>query len=185
MRIRYNLYIPVNIRFLLCVMLVLLLWVGMALLDDYEENVKVVFYALFSFWSVWFVYEAMQNRTVKISSITLDSAGIIVTAQNQTYTFSFAEIEIDEIFLGCIKTVNIANRFYLNSIYIHTKDFIEIEKRVWKYRDINSSTLQHKLLLFVSITVLIIVLSEIFHIGFDAVLYSLIGIYLLYQAGKK
>jgi len=184
MKIRYNPIIPINYSFLLCIGLILILsmWLEVYLLS--EANLIVAIFVLLTFWVTWFVHDAIQNKTMHITDIMIEESRFIIITSSEKYTFSLDDVSIEGI--GCIKNLNIANTFYISSGYINVKDLNYLERRLTKKKiSLKDLSIKFQILLFITIIMIIIISSNILNIGFDSMLYSIIGIYLAYQILKK
>ncbi len=186
MHIRYNPIVPINYRFLFCIVLIFILSIWMEVYMFHESSLKIPLYSLFSFWFIWFTYDAIQNKLMHITKITMDTDKIIIVTLDEKYIFDLDEVLIEETWLGCIKILKISNKFHLSSAYINAKDFTKLEQKLQKNKiNINDLNLKFKILLFATTILSIMTISNILNIEFDGVLYSIIGIYLVYQIFKK
>jgi len=186
MKIRYNPIIPINYSFLLCIGIILILSIWLEVYFLSETNLIVAIFVLLIFWVTWFVHDAIQNKIMHITDIMIEESRFIIITLNEKYTFALDDVSIEVIGFGCIKELNIANTFYISSGYINVKDLNYLEQRLNKKKiSLNDLSIKFQMLLFITITMIIVIASNILNIGFDSILYSIIGIYLGYQILKK
>ena len=177
---------PINYKFLFCTTLLLVLSVWMEVYIFRETGLKIALLSLFIFWFIWFVHDAIQNKLMHIIRITMNANNIIIVTLREQYTFALDEVTIEETWFGCIQILKISKDFHISSAFINMKDFTNLEQKLQKNKiNINDLNVKFKIPLLVATILSIITASNILNIEFDDILYSIIGIYLIYQILKN
>lgn len=186
MKIKYSHNIPINFIFFLCMCLLLLITIGLEVYVFTETSLIIVIVLFFIFWTMWIVRDIIQNYKMYITNLIIDDNKLMIVTSTNQYEYLLENIYIEEVICGCIKVLNVDNTFYISSAYINMKDFSYLEQKVSKKKiSLNDLNPKYKVLLGIFVFIFIYSISYALGLGFDSVLYSIIGIYLGYQILKK
>ena len=184
MYIRYSPFIPINYIFLFCVVLLLVLSGWMEIYIFHESGLDITLFSLFVFWFIWFVHNIIQNKAMNITKIIMDTDQIIIITPKEKHIFDLDKVLIEDTWLRCIKILKVSKKFHISSAFVHVNDFLKLEEKIQKKININLNE-KLKNLSLVLIVLAIMSTAYIFNVEFDHILYSTIGIYLIYQISKK